>query len=188
MRAFRVWVFMPLFVAHGLVGAGIVTALHPQPFRRRGLPLLVGAALANCADLDFGLVVLTHDRSWHRGFTHSLAFSLLLTLLALLVLGWKRRREVLAYGASYTSHGLLDYATMKFGGGVKLFWPFSQERFGLRLWSLSEIPSKHPPVVLLKYLAVEFLVFVPPLLLLLLLRLYLSNSSPVTQGSASARD
>jgi membrane-bound metal-dependent hydrolase YbcI (DUF457 family) len=176
---------MPLPVAHGLVGAGLVAALHPQPFRRKGLPLFVGAALANCADLDFILVTLTHDRSWHREFTHSLFFSLLLILIAFAVWGWRRRGEVLAYGACYASHGLLDYATMKFGGGVKLFWPFSQERLGLRLWSLSEIPSKHPPIVLLKYLAVEFLIFVPPFLLLLLLRLYLSKTS--TGGREATR-
>jgi inner membrane protein len=139
------------------------------------LPLLAGAVLANCADLDFGLVILTHDRSWHRGFTHSLAFSLALALIALLVVGWKRRRKVLAYGAAYTSHGLLDYATTKFGGGVKLWWPFSQERLGLRLWSLSELPGKLPPIAILKFLAVELLVFLPPFLLVVLLRIYASK-------------
>lgn len=167
---------MPLPVAHGLVGAGIVAALHPQPIRRKGLPLLVGAVLANCADLDFGLVLITHDRSWHRGFTHSLAFSLLLTVLALAVWGRKYLREVLTYGATYTSHGLLDFVTTKFGGGVKLLWPFSQERLGLHRWSLSELPSRLPPIMIWKWLALEFIIFAPPLLLLLLLRLSLSKA------------
>jgi membrane-bound metal-dependent hydrolase YbcI (DUF457 family) len=161
---------MPLPVAHGLVGAGVVAALHPQPLRRRGLPLFVGAALANCADLDFGLVLLTHDRSWHRGFTHSLAFSLLLTATALAVWGGARLWGVLAYGACYTSHGLLDYSTMKFGGGVELLWPLTRERYGLGLWGLSELPSRLPPAEVLRWLAVEFLIFAPPLLVLLLLR------------------
>ena len=161
---------MPLPVAHGLVGAGVVAALHPQPFRRKGLPLLAGAAIANCADLDFGLVLLTHDRSLHRAFTHSLAFSLALTALALLVWGAKRLREVLAYGAAYTSHGLLDYATTKISDGVKLLWPFSDQRVGLRLWSLSELPSRVPPGTILNWLALEFLIFAPPLLLVLLVR------------------
>lgn len=161
---------MPLPIAHGLVGAGVVAALHPEPFRRKGLPLLAGAAIANCADLDFGLVLLTHDHSWHRGFTHSLAFSLALTLVAFAVWGSKYLREVLAYGATYTSHGLLDYATTKHGDGVKLLWPFSNQRLGLRLWSLSELPSRVPPLTILKWLALEFLIFAPPLLLLLLLR------------------
>jgi membrane-bound metal-dependent hydrolase YbcI (DUF457 family) len=169
---------MPLPVAHGLVGAGIVAALHPQPFRRKGLPLIAGALVANCADLDFGLVLLTHDRSLHRGFTHSLAFGLLLTLTALAICGGAYLRRVLVYGAAYISHGLLDYSTTKFGGGVKLFWPFSEERLGLRLWGLSELPSKLPPVAVLRWLAVEFIIFAPPLLLLLLLRAYYLKARP----------
>ena len=169
---------MPLPVAHGLVGAGVVAALHPRPFRRGRLPLFAGAVLANCADLDFGLVLLAHDRSWHRGFTHSLAFSLLLTAAALAAWGGARLREVLAYGACYASHGLLDYSTMKFGGGVELLWPLSRERFGLRLWGLSELPSRLPPAEVLGWLAVEFLIFAPPLLVLLLLRRRRAESSP----------
>jgi membrane-bound metal-dependent hydrolase YbcI (DUF457 family) len=157
-------------MAHGLVGAAVVAALHPQPLRRRGLPLFAGAALANCADLDFCLVLLAHDKSLHRGFTHSLAFSLALTAAALAVWGGARAWEVLAYGACYTSHGLLDYATTKMGGGVELLWPLSRERFGLRLWGLSELPSRLPPAEVLGWLAVEFLLFAPPFLVLLLLR------------------
>jgi membrane-bound metal-dependent hydrolase YbcI (DUF457 family) len=164
------------------VGAGVVAALHPEPLRRRGLPLLAGAALANCADLDFGLVVLTRDRTLHRAFSHSLAFGLLLALAALAAFGWKRRREVLAYGACYLSHGLLDFATTKLGGGVKLFWPFSQRRLGLRVWGLSELPSRLSPSAIAKTLALEFVLFVPPFLLLLALRVYLSKTAPARPG------
>ncbi|MDT7603072.1 MAG: LexA-binding, inner rane-associated putative hydrolase, partial [Acidobacteriota bacterium] len=155
-------------------GAAVVASLHPQPFRRNGLPLLAGALAANCADLDFVLVLLAHDKSWHRGFTHSLGFSLLLTLLALIVWGGARLRKVLAYGAAYTSHGLLDYATQKFGGGVKLLWPLSEERFGLGRWSLSELPSRLPPLLVLRWLAVELFIFAPPLLLIMILRAHYS--------------
>src|SRR4051812_45485090 len=108
---------MPLPFAHGLVGAGIVAALHPQPARRRFAPLALGALLANCADLDFALVLLTHDRSYHRGFTHSLAFSLALCVALLAIFGRARAREALAFGLAYASHVLLDYSMMKFGGG-----------------------------------------------------------------------
>ena len=160
---------MPLPVAHGLVGAGIAAALHPQPFRHRGLPLFVGAALANCADLDFGLVLLAHDKSWHRGFTHSLAFGLLLIMTALVVWGGAHLWRVLAYGACYASHGLLDYSTTRLGGGVELLWPLSRGRYGLGLWGLSELPSRLPPAEVLMWLGVEFLIFAPPLLTLLLL-------------------
>ena len=135
---------MPLPFAHGLVGASVVAAVRPRPERFRYAPLVVGAMLANCADLDFGLVLLTHDRTFHRGFTHSLPFAFALLLVALAVFGRARAREALAYGLAYASHALLDYSTMKFGGGVELFWPFSSGRFGLGLVGLSELPSLMP--------------------------------------------
>jgi membrane-bound metal-dependent hydrolase YbcI (DUF457 family) len=74
---------MPLPFAHGLVGASIVAALHPRPARRHFAPLVMGALFANCADLDFALVALAHDRSYHRGFTHSLVFALALCVVSL---------------------------------------------------------------------------------------------------------
>ncbi|MCA1593205.1 MAG: metal-dependent hydrolase [Acidobacteria bacterium] len=123
---------MPLPIAHGLLGASIVAAVHPDaPFtdgRRFRLPLMVGALLANCPDADFLLVWALHDRSWHRGFTHSLVFALVVSLLLLAYLGRSRTRAALAYGLAFTSHGVLDFITTKVGGGVKLLLPFSSQR------------------------------------------------------------
>ena len=161
---------MPLPFAHGLVGAGIVAALHPRPSRRRFAPLLVGALLANCADLDFVLVALAHDRSYHRGFTHSLAFSLAFCVAMLAVFGRARLREALAYGLAYASHAPLDYSTTKLGGGLELLWPFSSERFGLGLFGLSEIPSRMPPAGILKAALLEILLFAPLLASVLFVR------------------
>lgn len=161
---------MPLPVAHSLVGAAVVAALHPQPRRRRFVPLFVGAALANCADLDFALVVLTHDRSYHRGFTHSLAFALAVCAASLACFGLARAGEALAYGLAYASHAPLDFATTKLGGGLELLWPFSPERFGLRLFGLSELPRMLPPAAIVRAALLEFLIFAPLLLLVLLLR------------------
>lgn len=161
---------MPLPFAHGLVGASLVAALHPQPARRRFAPLVVGALLANCADLDFVPVALAHDRSYHRGFTHSLAFALALCVVSLLVFGRARLREALAYGLAYASHALLDYSTTKLGGGLELLWPFSAERFGLGVVGLSELPSLMPSVGILKAALLELLIFAPVLACVLLLR------------------
>lgn len=158
---------MPLPFAHGLVGASVVAALHPRPARGHFAPLALGAFLANCADLDFALVALAHDRSYHRGFTHSLAFSLALLLAALALFGRARAREALAYGLAYASHALLDFSTTKLGGGVQLLWPFSAGRFGLGLVGLSELPSRLPPAVVLKSLLLELLIFAPVLALAL---------------------
>ena len=126
---------MPLPIAHSLVGASLVAAVVPRR-PRYWLLLAAGAALANAADLDFILVFLFRSRAWHRGFTHSLVFSLAVFLCLLLALGRARAREAAGYGLAYASHALLDFATteVRISRGVELFWPFSEDRFGLRWW------------------------------------------------------
>ncbi|HYG80999.1 MAG TPA: metal-dependent hydrolase [Pyrinomonadaceae bacterium] len=161
---------MPLPIAHGLVGASVVAAIHPRPARRLFLPLLAGAVLANAADLDFLLVFALRSRAWHRGFTHSIAFALAVCLLFALSFGWRRIREAAAYGLAFASHAVLDFATTKEGGGLELLWPFSTERLRLGWWGLSEVPSRLPAAEVLKALATEAALFAPPLLLILLLR------------------
>ena len=162
---------MPLPTAHGLLGAGLVAALHPRPVSgRRAVPLLVGALLANAADLDFVLVFALGSKAWHRGFTHSLAFALAVTLALALSLGKRRLREAVAYGLAFASHGVLDFLTAKDGGGVELLWPFAGERLRLGWWGLSEVPSRLPPAGVLRALVIEIALFAPPLLAVLVLR------------------
>jgi inner membrane protein len=158
-------------VAHSLVGASLVAAVLPRAGRARyWVWLAAGAVLANAADFDFFLVIVFRSRAWHRGFTHSLVFALAVFLCLLLALGRRRAREAAAFGLAYASHVLLDFATTKNGGGLELFWPFSTDRLGLRWWGLSELPSRLPPADILKCLSLEFVLFAPPLLLLILLR------------------
>jgi membrane-bound metal-dependent hydrolase YbcI (DUF457 family) len=171
---------MPLPFAHGLVGASLVAALHPRPARRHFAPLVIGALLANCADLDFALVALAHDRSYHRGFTHSLAFALALCVVSLVAFGRARVREALAYGLAYASHSVLDYSTTKLGGGLELLWPFSAERFGLGVVGLSELPSRMPPGAVLRAALSELLIFAPLLACVLLVRRFKRTPSEAT--------
>src|SRR5215207_1329008 len=162
---------MPMPVAHGLVGAGLVAAVLPRAGRARyWAALAAGALLANAADLDFLLVFVFRSRAWHRGFTHSLVFALAVLLCFLLALGRARAREAVAYGLAYASHALLDFAATKTGRGLELLWPFSADRLGLRWWGLSELPSRLPAAAILESLSLEFVLFAPPLLLLILLR------------------
>lgn len=160
---------MPLPVAHSLVGAAVVAAVRPRDPSRRYLPLVAGALLANAADLDFILVFALGSRSWHRGFTHSLAFALLVGLTFLAALGARRVRHAAGYGLAYASHALLDLATTKQGGGLELLWPFSADRYGLRWLGLSELPSRLPPAEVFRAACVELALFAPPLLVVLLL-------------------
>jgi inner membrane protein len=162
---------MPLPIAHALVGASFAAAIHTRPDSQRyRVALISGAFLANAPDLDFFLVFTLHSRAWHRGFTHSLVFAGLVCLLFVLTFGTRRLRDALAYGLAYASHCLLDFLTTKAGGGVELFWPFSAERLGLRLVGLSELPSRLPPLDVLKCLLIEFALFAPLLLAVLFWR------------------
>jgi inner membrane protein len=162
---------MPLPVAHGLLGASLVAALLPRPARGRyAIPLLVGALLANAADLDFLLVFALRSKAWHRGFSHSIVFALLVCALSALLLGKQRLKETLAYGLAFASHGIVDYVTSKEGGGVELLWPFTTGRLILGWWGLSEVPSRLTRVEILEALAVEFALFTPLLLAVVLWR------------------
>jgi membrane-bound metal-dependent hydrolase YbcI (DUF457 family) len=94
--------------------------------------------------------------------------------------GKRRLRDAFAYGLAFASHGVLDFLTTKAGGGVELLWPFSAERLMLGWAGLSEIPSKLPPLTVLKWLVVEFIIFAPLLLAILVWRRTLTrrHSSP----------
>ena len=153
---------MPLPVAHGLLGASLVAAVRRRPAAGRGArPLLYGALLANAADLDFIWAFALGSREWHRGFTHSVGFSLIITLGLLVALGRRRGVAALAYGLAYASHAVLDYLTTKEGRGLELLWPLSSARLMLGRWGLSEVPSRLPPAEVLKALAVELALFAP---------------------------
>lgn len=162
---------MPLPIAHALVGASVVAAVHTRPKSlRHPAALLAGAFLANAPDLDFFLVFALHSRAWHRGFTHSFVFAGFVTLLFVFCLGRRRARDGVAYGLAFASHCMLDFLTTKEGGGVELLWPFSAARLALGWAGLSELPSRLPPLIILKWVAVELVIFTPLLLAILFWR------------------
>ncbi|HYJ47833.1 MAG TPA: metal-dependent hydrolase, partial [Pyrinomonadaceae bacterium] len=107
---------MPLPVAHALVGATIVTAILPAASPARNWkPLLIGAALSVCPDLDYFL-----DTTWHRGFTHSLALAVVFAAVCFAPAGRAKIRVAAAWSACFFSHALLDFATTKAMPGVEL--------------------------------------------------------------------
>lgn len=174
---------MPLPVAHGLLGASIVAAIHTQPTKRYFMPILAGAFLANAADLDFFLVFTFHSRAWHRGFSHSIILALVVCLIFVVSLGRRHIREALAYGLAFASHGILDYVTTKEGGGVELLWPFSSDRFVLGWVGLSELPSRLAAMEIVKSLVMEFALFAPLLILVIGLRKYIWKGARTTEGA-----
>lgn len=161
---------MPLPFAHGILGASIVGAIHPKPFDKYLLPAFFGGFLANAADFDFLLVFLFHSKEFHRGFTHSIFFSVLVGTCFLLFLGRKKYREALAYAMAFASHFILDFITTKLGGGSEIYFPFSKERFGLGLIGLSEVPSTLSIYEIFLTIGLELLIFTPIFLLIFYLR------------------
>ncbi len=168
---------MPLPIAHGLVGASIVAICRPQSsFTRDWKLLLFGAVLAISPDFDFFLVWGLHSgRGLHRGFTHSIPFALVVTFFLLAISGLPHIKAALVCGAAFLSHGLLDFATTKRGGGVELLFPFSTERLKLGVIGISEFPHGFQLLEIIKASVIEIIVFTPVLLVILLVREYAAS-------------
>jgi inner membrane protein len=173
---------MPLPIAHSLLGASIVALIYPKTEKRIWLPLSIGAILANAADFDFALVFLLGSKDLHRGFSHSILFAVIVSLLILFAYKFKRIKESSAFSLAFASHFLLDFTTTKIGDGIELFWFFNRERFGLRWFSLSEYPSKMSATELITTIIVEMIMFTLILLTTLYFRKkYHEKSNPNEQ-------
>jgi membrane-bound metal-dependent hydrolase YbcI (DUF457 family) len=117
---------------------------------RNWKPLLLGAALASASDLDYLL-----ETSRHRGFTHSIAFALLIGLVCLAIRGATDLKLTVGYAGAALSHTLLDFATTGTMPGVELFWPVSARRFGLGLVDYYRLANVDPVYFLSKDVAAD---------------------------------
>lgn len=180
---------MPLPVAHGLLGASVAAALQRSPHSRQWKLLLLGALLGICPDFDYALNLLRiSGGGWHHGFTHSISFALLLGLLMALVSGDGKARSFILFTAAASSHTLLDFMLTE-SRGVALWWPFTDRRYllglpnpidytwrGATLWEAS--------VALLKISLVELMIFAPLLLVVLLVKRFLTGRTVVSARAA----
>jgi membrane-bound metal-dependent hydrolase YbcI (DUF457 family) len=90
----------------------------------------------------------------HRGLTHSFVVSFIIFIPFFVVY----RKTAVPYFIALVQHALIgDYLT---GGGLQLFWPFSQQRFGLAGASIMSAEN----------VALEFSLFVASLAILLITR------------------
>jgi inner membrane protein len=132
---------MPTILSHPAVPLALAVALGS-----RVIPLrLVAAGVVACIVPDFDVVAFrfgindSHDLG-HRGFTHSLSFTVLLGGLAALAAPALHARRWIAFAFvtfATASHGLLDMLTNG-GAGIALFWPFSSQRYFLP-WPVLEV-------------------------------------------------
>lgn len=123
---------MPTILTHVAVPVCATIAFGTQ--RIPASALLVGMFAAIVPDFDglaFKLGIAYGTMTGHRGFTHTLAFALLLGLLGWwLAPRWRMYRTLgWAWVALCTlSHPLLDMLTNG-GIGIALFWPFDGTRY-----------------------------------------------------------
>jgi membrane-bound metal-dependent hydrolase YbcI (DUF457 family) len=172
---------MPLPIAHGLIGASIVAATLPEASPVRNWKALVlGAALSISPDLDYFFRI-----GWHRGFTHSLFFASVVSLLCFALSKLTNLRMAIGFAGAIFSHGLLDFATTKTMPGVELLWPFSTRRFGLGLVDYYHLTGVDPVYFLdkdvlldlLKMGVFELIIFLPVFLFVLSLKWSINHYS-----------
>jgi inner membrane protein len=166
---------MPLPVAHGLVAASVVAALRRSSQSPKWKPFLIGSFVGICPDFDYALNWLRiSGGGWHHGFTHSIAFALLLGLITVIALREWDARSLILYSSAAASHTLLDYL-MTESRGVALWWPFTNRRYHLRLanpidytWSTASLSQAS--VDILRICFTELMIFAPILLVVVLIR------------------
>ena len=132
---------MPTILSHAAVplalGLGLGIRIVPKQL------LLAGIVASIIPDLDvlaFRLNIAYSNDLGHRGVTHSVAFAVVVALLALAMSQQLRSSRITAFsfvGLSAVSHGLLDRITNG-GLGVELWWPWSSERF-FATWQVIEV-------------------------------------------------
>ncbi len=123
-------------VGHVLVGMAVGRAYLPRGSTRAQLAKSMAAfsALSMLPDADviaFSFGIPYSHVLGHRGWTHSIGFSIIAAAIAWLLaprLGQPRARLALFALATAFSHGLLD--TFTNGGlGCAIFWPITAARF-----------------------------------------------------------
>jgi inner membrane protein len=125
---------MPTIVTHAAIPLGLRIALGGAAL---STPLtLVACVAAAVPDLDvvsFAFGIPYGHPLGHRGVSHSLAFAVLLGLLAAFAAPRLRSSRWVAFAVvavSTASHGLLDAATTG-GKGIALLAPFTMKRYFL---------------------------------------------------------
>ncbi|NOU25158.1 MAG: metal-dependent hydrolase [Methylotenera sp.] len=121
---------MPTIFTH--VAVPVATSLGIGKIASRRL-LFFAAFCAILPDFDtigFKLGISYASQWGHRGFTHSIAFALLVALLAACISRQLKSRAWVVFLLVFiavVSHPLLDMCTNG-GLGVTLYWPYSNER------------------------------------------------------------
>jgi membrane-bound metal-dependent hydrolase YbcI (DUF457 family) len=166
---------LPLPIAHGLVGASLIAASYKSTSVSQHWKLLtLGAFLANFPDFDFFFIwVLDYDVHWHRSFTHSILFAIVVGALTTVFTGRLRSKLFALYTSIILSHSILDALATTTAGGVPLLWPLIKHKFRVGVLQYVDTDlSMYPwPQFLegaVKVSLIELIVFSPLLFVILL--------------------
>lgn len=159
---------MPKIIAHALSGATIIVATCPKANVTKWT-LLAGAVLAVSPDFDFAVEWLLKTPDFHRGLTHSFLFSLVTGLVICIWMDIEYQRLALAYSLAFLSHSILDTVTST-EGGVKLFYPLSDNYYHLGLTKILELPAGPNPREILTWILIETVIFLPIFLVVLFIK------------------
>jgi membrane-bound metal-dependent hydrolase YbcI (DUF457 family) len=125
--------YMPLPLAHGLIGASVAAAIDRSPESIDWRKLLVAALLGVFPDFDYALNWLRiSGGGWHHGFTHSIFFAVFLGVITGIIFKEKTARGFIVFAAAAASHTLLDFLITE-SQGVALWWPLTDHRYKLLL-------------------------------------------------------
>jgi len=121
-------------IGHYLLGLSTTQIFGGHHLVRRKGPWL--GVIACLPDLDIlpGLIFSDLSR-FHHGASHSLMAATVFSMMASLLLGWKKVRLVtplfFLFFLLYTSHIVLDFFTLDTGApyGVPLFWPWISDSY-----------------------------------------------------------
>ena len=120
---------MASLFGHGILAYTISKVIDKQDLKVLMLLAIVSSILPDADILSFSFGIPYEHMLGHRGFTHSIAFALLWSLLLTFVFS-KTKRIVffLVLFLATVSHGILDAMTSG-GKGVGFLIPFNSERY-----------------------------------------------------------
>jgi inner membrane protein len=166
-------------------GHAVVGFTFAKVIDKKGLKYLLIAAIFSTILPDFDVLAfrlgIPYEHPFgHRGFTHSILFSLLWALTLMFTLGRKHKLVwFLVIFLSTLSHGVLDAMTSG-GRGVGFLIPFNNSRFFFPFREIKVSPigiSEFFSSWGLKVLFSEFKYILIPCFLILLVRFLIKNQS-----------
>jgi membrane-bound metal-dependent hydrolase YbcI (DUF457 family) len=162
---------MALPVAHALSGASIAALLSPDQTTGQNLKtLLICGALAIVPDFDYLFYEgLGWGESWHRSFSHSIVFAVIVGAITAAAFGPFTPRFFIIYSLAIFSHPVLDAIISEYPSGVEFFWPLSTRRIAFAVVDYPSIfgRSRDPYAAAMRFLKISFfeLVLFSPVLL-----------------------